>query len=94
MHLTTSILSELPLGNIEIEPQPHSDEGIFDFTTNQSTVDYSIPLKNDGVLMDVDIEGDFTSFQIFVDESDGSQTGPIKVFTFILNIIQRNFSQK
>ena len=78
-YLTSSVLDELPLSDISIQPQPDTKESNFEFSTSTANTQYSIKADKGAVLMNLNLEGSFTSYQVFVVDENGAKSAPAQV---------------
>jgi len=76
--LTEESLRDLPLGNMTVQPYPETRPDIFEFTSKTSPIGFHLPLYTEGELVDLNIQGDFYGFEVFIHQNDGSIDGPLK----------------
>jgi len=78
--LTESTMADLPLSEVSIKPVPSSKASDFEFTspTDVSAMDYSITVQKGGTLVTLDIDGTFTTYQVFVADEEGTKVGPLE----------------
>jgi len=78
--LTSSVMSSLPVSPVTISPAPATKASDFEFSSpaGTSTVEYAITVQKGGVLVNLNLEGSFTSYQVFVSDEDGTKEGPVE----------------
>lgn len=78
--LTESTMSDLPLSEVSIQPIPSSKASDFEFTSPEgvSAMEYSITAQKGGKFVSLNLEGTFTSYQVFVADDDGSKSTPLE----------------
>ena len=77
--LTEESLKDQPLGNMTVMPYPETRPDIFEFTSKVSPVGFHLPLHAEGELVDLNIQGNFYGFEVYIHQNDGTIDGPVKV---------------
>merc|ERR1712227_139198 len=71
-------LKDQPLGNMTVMPYPETRPDIFEFTSKVSPVGFHLPLHAEGELVDLNIQGNFYGFEVYIHQNDGTIDGPVK----------------